>query len=90
MIGNNVLIGSGAAILGPITIGANTIIGANAVVVDDIPDHCTAGGIPAKVIRQNVSPVHELEQDKDEMLREIKLLRQRLDRLEVLCRDCKK
>jgi serine O-acetyltransferase len=50
---NNVMIGAGAKILGPVTIGAHAKIGANAVVLKDIPPYCTAIGIPAQVIKQN-------------------------------------
>lgn len=49
-VGNNVTIGSGAKILGPITLGDNSKIGANAVVLKDIPANCTAVGIPAKIV----------------------------------------
>ena len=48
-IGNNVFIGTGAIIIGNITIGNNVIIAANSVVVKDIPDNCYALGIPAEV-----------------------------------------
>jgi serine O-acetyltransferase len=48
-IGNNVDIGSGAKILGPIRIGDNVLIGANAVVLVDVPDDCIAVGVPAVV-----------------------------------------
>lgn len=47
------MIGSGAQILGNITIGANAKVGSNSVVVQDIPINCTAIGIPAKVICKN-------------------------------------
>lgn len=50
-IGNNVMIGAGACILGNITIGDNVSIGANAVVLCDVPDNCIAVGVPARVIR---------------------------------------
>lgn len=50
IIGNNVVLTSGAKIIGGIKIGHNVIIGANAVVVSDIPDNSVAVGIPAKVI----------------------------------------
>ena len=50
-IGDNVIIGAGAKILGDIKIGSNVTIGANAVVVSDIPDNCIVGGIPAKIIK---------------------------------------
>jgi serine O-acetyltransferase len=49
VIGNNVDIGSGAKLLGPITIGNNVVIGANAVVICDVPDNCTAIGVPAVI-----------------------------------------
>ncbi|MHC6178476.1 serine O-acetyltransferase EpsC [Clostridium sp. JNZ X4-2] len=49
-IGNNVLIGSGAKILGPIVVGNNVKIGANAVVLKDVPSDCTAVGIPVRII----------------------------------------
>lgn len=49
-IGRNVFIGTGAKILGPISIGDNARIGANSVVMDDVPANCTAVGVPARVI----------------------------------------
>ncbi|MDP4144418.1 MAG: serine O-acetyltransferase EpsC [Bacillota bacterium] len=49
-IGNNVLIGSGAKVLGPVTVGDNAKIGANAVILKDIPENCTAVGVPARII----------------------------------------
>ncbi len=54
VIGNRVYIGAGARILGPIKIGNNVIIGPNAVVVKDVPDNCVVGGIPAKIIKENI------------------------------------
>lgn len=50
-LGDNVLVSTGAKVLGPITIGANSKIGANAVVLHDIPANSTAVGIPAKVVK---------------------------------------
>ena len=55
IIGDNVQISAGARILGPIRIGNNVIIGANAVVVKDVPDNCIVAGIPAKIIKDNIS-----------------------------------
>jgi len=52
VIGNNVYIGAGAKILGGIRIGSNVKIGANAVVITDVPDNVTAVGIPAKIINK--------------------------------------
>ena len=47
---NGVIVGSGAQILGPITVGADARVGANAVVTKDVPPGCTAIGIPARLI----------------------------------------
>lgn len=51
VIGNDVFIGTGAKIIGSVTVGDGARIGANAVVVHDVPAHTTVIGIPAKVIR---------------------------------------
>ncbi len=48
-IGNNVDIGAGAKLLGPIKIGNDVIVGANAVVISDVPDNTLVVGIPAKI-----------------------------------------
>ena len=47
-IAGHVDIGAGAKILGGVQVGQHALIGANAVVLDDVPDYCTAVGIPAK------------------------------------------
>ncbi|MCA0230356.1 MAG: serine acetyltransferase [Bacteroidetes bacterium] len=52
IIGDNCYIGLGAKIFGQVTIGNNVIIGANSVVVKDIPDNCVVSGIPAKIIKK--------------------------------------
>ncbi|MEW6170718.1 MAG: serine O-acetyltransferase EpsC [Candidatus Omnitrophota bacterium] len=51
-IGNNVVVGAGAKILGNITIGDNSYIGANAVVVKDIPANSTVVGVPGRITKQ--------------------------------------
>jgi len=51
-IGDNVYIGTGARVLGPVRIGDNAKIGANAVVITDVPDNYTAVGVPARVVPQ--------------------------------------
>ena len=50
-IGNDVVIGSGAQIIGPIEVGNNARIAANAVVVKDVPENATMVGIPAKAVK---------------------------------------
>ena len=84
-IGDNVLIGTGCKVLGPITIGANSRIGANSVVLSCIPANATAIGIPACVVRVNGSKVarssEELNQRDypDVVHADIKALQQRID-----------
>lgn len=52
MIGDNVMITCGAKVLGPIHVGNHVTVGANAVVIRDVPDNCVVGGVPAKVLKQ--------------------------------------
>ena len=52
-IGNNVMIGSGAKVLGPVIIGDNTKIASGAVVLRNIPENCTAVGVPAKIVKRD-------------------------------------
>jgi len=52
-LGDNVLVGSGAKVLGPFKVGNNVKIAANAVVLNAIPDDCTAVGVPARVVKRN-------------------------------------
>lgn len=52
-LGNNVMIGAGAKVLGPVTVGSNSKIAAGAVVLREVPKNCTAVGIPAKVVRRD-------------------------------------
>lgn len=51
-LGDDVFIGAGAKVIGAVNIGDGARIGANAVVLDDVPAHATAVGIPARVVRQ--------------------------------------
>jgi serine O-acetyltransferase len=51
VLGDNVYVGAGAKIIGPVHIGSDVKIGANAVVTRDLPDGATAIGIPARVVR---------------------------------------
>jgi serine O-acetyltransferase len=59
IIGDNVHIKNGAKILGPITIGDNVTIGANAVVVKNVPSDCVVVGVPARIVRRNGVRVDE-------------------------------
>jgi serine O-acetyltransferase len=61
-LGDNVMVGAGAKVLGPLTIGSNSKIAANAVVLHAVPENSTAVGIPAKVVRRDGMRVRDMDQ----------------------------
>lgn len=62
-LGNNVMVGAGAKVLGPFKVGDNSKIAAGAVVLDEIPENSTAVGIPARVIKRGEQKVvNDLDQ----------------------------
>ena len=86
-IGNNVLIGTGAKVLGPFKVGDNSRIAANSVVLSEVPPDSTAVGIPARVVRiagQKVDYATEVDQIsvRDPMTDEPDCLRRRIEALE--------
>ncbi|NLE13925.1 MAG: serine O-acetyltransferase [Clostridiales bacterium] len=85
-LGNNVMVGSGAKILGPFRIGDNSKIAANAVVLEEIPPDSTAVGIPARVVRRHNQKVLNEELDHvhipDPVSQELCRLRVQIERLE--------
>jgi len=62
-IGNKVIIGAGATILGPVKVGDNVKIGAGSVVVRDVPPNSTVVGIPAKIVHRESGTVIDLQYD---------------------------
>ncbi|MFH2137642.1 MAG: serine O-acetyltransferase EpsC [Candidatus Omnitrophota bacterium] len=84
-IGNNVVIGAGAKILGNITIGDSSYVGANAVVIKDVPPHSTVVGVPGRITKQDGKKI-ETELDHihvlDPLMQTIEQLQKRLDKLE--------
>ncbi|MGI6029363.1 MAG: serine O-acetyltransferase EpsC [Candidatus Heteroscillospira sp.] len=90
-IGNNVMIGSGAKVLGPFTVGDNSRIASNAVVLSAIPDNSTAVGVPARVVRiagekvnfaGEVDQIHVTDpvaQELCSLRREIELMKKQLE-----------
>lgn len=50
---NNVMISAGAKVIGDVTIGNNSIVGAQTVVLADVPDNCTVVGVPAFIVKEN-------------------------------------
>lgn len=62
-IGRNVVIAAGAKVLGPITVGEDSKVGAGAVVIRDVPPHSTVVGVPGKVVLQKGEPVADLHHE---------------------------
>lgn len=92
-LGNNVMVGAGAKILGPLTIGDNAKIAAGAVVLEDIPADSTAVGIPAHVVRvrgeriaNDLDQIHIPDPVEDEvktLARQINALKKELEALKA-------
>jgi serine O-acetyltransferase len=96
-LGNNVLVGSGAKILGAITLGSNVRVGANSVVVKDVPPCCTVVGIPGRVIQTKGTKIqnrHGIDLDHhlvpDPVGKAISCLIERIDELEARQTDLSK
>lgn len=84
---NGVTIGAGAKVLGPITIGNNSKVGAGAIVLKDVPDNCTVVGNPGRIVKkQHPQPAGEVDLDQvnlpDPMLDRMEALVKRLTVLE--------
>ncbi len=63
-IGNNVVIGAGATILGPVTIGDNVRVGAGSVVVKSVPPNSTVVGVPAKIVQRTGTTAIDLHHEE--------------------------
>src|SRR4030042_869050 len=63
-IGNNVVVGAGATILGPITIGDNVRVGAGSVVIKSVPPNSTVVGVPAKIVHREGGTTIDLRHDE--------------------------
>ena len=84
-VGNNVVVGTGAQVLGNITVGDNSYIGANAVVIKDIPPNSTVVGVPGRITKQDgkkidvsLDHIHIL----DPIMQNIEELENRIKKLE--------
>lgn len=84
-IGNNVVIGTGAKVLGNITIGDNSYVGANAVVIKDVPPNSTVVGVPGRITKQDGKKI-DLSLDHihilDPIMQSIEELEKRIEKLE--------
>lgn len=85
-LNNNVLVGAGAKVLGNVTLGNNVKVATNAVVLKDVPDDCTAVGIPARVIYNVKRPCNEFDMDQvdipDPVKQELECLKRQINALE--------
>ncbi len=84
-VGNNIVVGAGAKVLGNITIGDNSYIGSNAVVLKDVPPNSTVVGVPGRITKQDgkkidvsLDHIHVL----DPILQDMEELKKRIERLE--------
>jgi serine acetyltransferase len=82
VVGDNVLLGAGAKVLGPVRLGCNVNVGANAVVLSDVPNDSTVGGVPARILVCGGQRVGVLGQG-GELAGILKDIQERLDRLET-------
>ena len=90
-LGNNVMVGAGAKVLGPIKINDDSKVAANAVVLKTVPQNSTAVGIPAKVVRRHGKPVQDLDQINipDPVSQEFAKIQSKLDKLSQELEDLK-
>lgn len=88
-IGNNVVISSGAKVLGPFKVGDHSKIGAGAVVLEEVPPNCTVVGIPGKIVRRGNLKTEDLNQTDmpDPIAVELECLRRRIVMLENKLRE---
>jgi len=79
-IGNNVVISSGAKVLGPFKVGDHSKIGAGSVVLKEIPENCTVVGIPGKIVKRGSQRTEDLNQVDlpDPIAVELECLRRRI------------
>lgn len=83
-LGDNIMVGAGAKVLGSVTIGDNCKIGAGSVVVKDVPDNCTVVGVPGRiVVRDEVRIMNDLDQVNlpDPVMNEIDKLKEENSKL---------
>lgn len=86
-LGNNVMVGSGAKILGPIHIGNHARVAANAVVLRDVPENSTVVGVPGHVVRINGERLDHVH-TPDPVALELQELRNRIEQLEKQQKEC--
>ena len=81
-LGNNVMVGSGAKVLGPFKVGNNARIAANSVVLREVPDNATVVGVPGRVVRLSGEKLDHIH-TPDPVMLEIEALKARVAQLEA-------
>lgn len=83
-LGNDVMVSAGAKVLGPLTVGAHSKIGAGSVVLKDVPPYSTVVGVPGRVVKQDGKRVADMDQVllPDPILEELRRLNARIMQLE--------
>lgn len=98
-LGNNVMVGSGARVLGPFKVGDNAKIAANAVVLEEVPENSTAVGVPARIVRiegqkvnnnQDLDQVHIPDPVSQELCRQLVKIEELRREIETLKSEKKK
>ncbi len=77
-IGDNVVIGAGAKVLGNIRLGNGVKVGAGSVVVHSVPDNCTVVGVPAEIVRKEGKKIPEINLDHGDLPDPVKELKNRI------------
>ncbi len=81
-LGDNVVIGAGAKVLGNIRLGNNVKVGAGSVVVHSVPDNCTVVGVPAEIVRKEGKKVSEINLNHGDLPDPLKALKNRIRSLQ--------
>ena len=93
-IGDNVVIGAGAKVLGNIQIGSDSIVGANAVVIRDVPEHSTVVGVPGRIAKIKDRQFHGINLDHthlpDPLAERLESLQHEIDSLEQHLKEHRK
>ena len=77
-LGDNVVVGAGAKVLGNIRLGDHVKVGAGSVVVHPVPDHCTVVGVPAEIVRKEGRKVSKINLDHGDLPDPVKELKNRI------------
>ncbi len=85
-LGNNVMVGAGAKVLGPFKVGNNARIAANAVVLREVPENATVVGVPGRIVKLSGEKLDHIH-TPDPVMLELERLAQRICRLEAKLND---